>query len=99
MSWRAIVNFKNRDGTRRIEIKGRDLWALHELVKAGPKGCTPITRPGPRWSGYVYNLRKAGFEIETIHEGHKGAFPGRHGRYVLHSAVQVEWTSDSGEAA
>ena len=94
MNWRAIVHIEGRERARRVEMKGRDLWALHELAKAGPKGCTPVDNPAPRWSGYVFNLRRMGFEIETIHEGHKGAFPGTHARYVLRSTVRIEWASE-----
>jgi hypothetical protein len=72
-----------------ITLKGRDAWALAQLVKAGAGGCTPIDTPGPRWSGYIYKLRKAGLVVETIHESHKGPFPGTHARYVLHSRVSV----------
>ncbi len=68
-------------------VKGRDLWALLNLIEAGPKGCTPIDNPAPRWSAYAFNLRKAGLNIETVHEPHGGAFSGTHGRYVLHSKV------------
>ncbi len=53
------------------------------------KGCTPIDNPAPRWSAYVKNLRDAGIKIETIHEGHKGPFPGTHGRHVLKSSIEV----------
>ena len=94
MTQRAIVNIESRDGIRRVEVRGRDLWALGQLVEAGPIGCTPIGNPAPRWSGYVHKLRKAGFEIETILEAHKGAFPGVHARYVLHSNVRIEWISE-----
>ncbi|GGE20567.1 hypothetical protein GCM10011360_06540 [Primorskyibacter flagellatus] len=71
----------------RITLKGRDLWALLNLIDAGPKGCTPIDTPAPRWSAYVFNLRQVGFHIETVTEPHGGAFSGTHGRYVLHSKV------------
>jgi hypothetical protein len=72
-----------------VEVKGRDLWALKQLFAAGSRGCTAIDNPAPRWSGYVHNLRRAGFEIETIHESHKGAFPGTHARYILHTTVEI----------
>lgn len=59
-------------------------------MKAGPLGCTPIDNPGPRWSGYVFNLkRNYGLSIETVHEPHGGPFAGNHGRYILHSAVEI----------
>lgn len=68
-------------------VKGRDLWALQNLIAAGANGCTPIDHPGPRWSAYVKNLRDSGIEIDTITETHKGDFPGHHARYVLRSTV------------
>lgn len=71
-------------------VRGRDAWALSELVKAGPRGCTPIDNPGPRWSGYVFNLKhNYGLVIETVHEPHGGPFAGIHARYVLRSAVKI----------
>lgn len=77
------------DGTA-FTVQGRDAWALLELVAAGPRGCTPIENPGPRWSGYVFNLKRThGLNIETRHEAHRGAFPGTHARYVLLSAVEI----------
>ena len=72
-----------------ITVIGRDAWALQCLVDSGERGVTPLDTPGPRWSGYVHNLRKAGLVIETVHEGHGGPFPGSHGRYVLRSPVTV----------
>ncbi len=76
--------------TRMLVLYGRNAWALAELIKAGEKGCTPITHPGPRWSAYVHRLRhEHGLDIETIHEVHGGAFPGNHARYVLRSAVEA----------
>ena len=85
------------DGTT-FTVQGRDAWALLEFVAAGPKGCTPIDNPGPRWSGYVFNLKRThGFNIETRHEAHRGAFPGTHARYVLLSAVEILYRSDIAE--
>ncbi len=81
-----------------ITIIGRDAWALQELVNAGAKGCTPLDHPGPRWSGYVHKLRKQGIHVETIHEHHGGAFPGRHARYVLCSQVEIVSTNGAGAA-
>lgn len=71
------------------EVVGRDAWALLNLLRAGEHGCTPITTPGPRWSHYVYKLRRAGFIIETIDENHGGPFAGTHARYVLRSQVTI----------
>ena len=80
-----------------IAIKGRDRWALESLIDAGPNGCTPIDRPGPRWSAYVFNLRCLGVLIDTNHEGHAGPFKGTHARYVLRSTVTAR--PDTGRAA
>lgn len=78
------------DASRELTLPGRFGWALAQLVKAGEGGCTPITHPGPRWSGYVHRLRHDwGLSIETVHEGHAGPFPGKHARYILRSAVVV----------
>lgn len=80
----------NPDGSRRtIELNGRNAWTLARLIEAGKQGCTPITDPAPRWSGYIHKLRrKYGLDIETIHESHGGPFAGRHARYVLKSRVR-----------
>ncbi len=72
-----------------LTVKGRMAWTLDQLLQAGEKGCTPIERPAPRWSDYVHKLRKAGVAVETIHEGHQGAYAGSHGRYVLRVPVTV----------
>lgn len=79
------------DGTTRtITPIGRDAWALENLVIAGSRGCTPITTPGPRWSGYVHKLRKKyGLSIRTIEEKHDGQFAGTHARYVLVDHVEI----------
>lgn len=78
---------KDDETTFEIAISGRDRWALEALVKAGTKGCTPIDTPGPRWSGYVHNLRKLGVPIETVTEPHNGPFSGTHARYILRATV------------
>lgn len=76
-----------------IAVRGRDRWALESLIAAGSKGCTPIDRPGPRWSAYVFDLRKIGVDIETLHEAHPGPFKGTHARYVLRAAVTRHTTT------
>lgn len=86
----SIVARIGGKGGRRVELRGRDGWALLQLIAAGSRGVTPIERIGPRWSAYVYKLRKAGIEIHTIRESHGGPFPGHHARYVLAVPVVVE---------
>ncbi|WP_375542770.1 winged helix domain-containing protein [Aliiroseovarius crassostreae] len=71
-----------------VVLKGRNAWALRQLVKAGTAGCTPVMNPAPRWSGYVHKIRSAGIKVETINERHEGPYPGNHARYVLVDAVQ-----------
>ncbi|KIN79599.1 winged helix domain-containing protein [Sulfitobacter mediterraneus] len=75
---------------RTFELKGRLGWAMVQLVEAGAKGVTPITRPAPRWSGYVFDLRELGIPIETIMEPHKGIYPGTLARYVLSCDAEVQ---------
>jgi hypothetical protein len=70
-------------------VKGREAWALDRLLKAGEAGCTPIDQPAPRWSDYVFKLRRRGLAVETIHESHGGAYSGHHARYQLRSPVKV----------
>lgn len=77
------------DGDR-ICVRGRQAWALQLLVHAGAHGVTPMEHPGPRWSHYIYALRRLGFVIETIDEPHGGPFAGTHARYVLRSLVHIE---------
>ncbi len=72
----------------RVALRGRNAWAMIELLKAGCMGCTSITHPAPRWSAYVHNLRKLGITIETIHERHEGEFAGTHARYILRDDVR-----------
>ena len=86
---RAASAITNKIGdTKTVLIAGRDRWALEQLMAAGKTGCTPIDTPGPRWSGYVFNLRELGVEIETVHEPHDGPFSGTHARYVLRSNIR-----------
>jgi len=72
-----------------VILRGRDAWALQLLKAANDNGCTPIDHPGPRWSGYVHKLRKAGIVVETIRERHGGPFAGDHARYVLRTDVTI----------
>lgn len=84
----ALFTIDLEAGVRRdIVVSGRDRWALEALIAAGPKGCTPLDTPGPRWSGYVHNLRSLGVPIETVTEAHGGPFAGTHARYVLRASV------------
>ena len=68
---------------------GRDAWALRHLVNAGNAGLTTLSQPAPRWSHYIYKLRRGGLVISTDYEAHSGDFPGNHGRYRLETPVTV----------
>ncbi|WP_407166591.1 hypothetical protein [Bradyrhizobium sp. ORS 111] len=70
-------------------FNGREAWALRQLVNAGAHGLTTLEHPAPRWSHYIYKLRRAGLSISTDYEGHKGEFPGTHGRYRLETPLEV----------
>ena len=72
-----------------VVAQGRDAWALQALIDAGEKGCTPIENIGPRWSHYVWKLRRHGLIVETVTETHGGPYAGRHARYVLRTRVEV----------
>lgn len=89
MAERPLVIIRTEPEGSLLTVKGQDAWALLELIKAGDDGIAPLDTPGPRWSGYVHQLRKAGLVIATIYESHLGPFPGTHARFVLRSEVIV----------
>lgn len=92
---KLIVTARALPDGHAFTVMGRDAWALLELHHAGSQGCTAIEHPGPRWSAYVFNLkRRHGLDIETLHESHRGEFPGSHARYVLRSSVEITSRSD-----
>jgi hypothetical protein len=85
---RIAFNVNEGEDVRTINPAGRDAWALGELILAGETGCTPLTHVGPRWSGYIFKLRRVyRINVESVEEQHGGEFAGRHVRYVLRSRV------------
>jgi hypothetical protein len=93
---RTTFNVYEGENVRTITPAGRDAWALGELICAGAAGCTPIDNPGPRWSGYVFKLKRIySLNIETITEMHGGDYAGKHARYVLRSKVQFADPADA----
>jgi hypothetical protein len=81
-------------------VTGRDAFALDELLSAGLSGCTPISRPAPRWSAYIHALRtERGLNIETVTEPHAGLFAGHHAKYILRSPVEIISRNDREELA
>lgn len=95
MTMKIHVSFPDDPQRPAIILSGRDAWAMMKLAAAGEVGVTPIDTPGPRWSGYVHNLRRAGFNIETRYEPHGPPFPGTHARYVLQDRVVVRELSEA----
>ncbi len=83
------LHVQRTDTDETLKLKGREAWTLSCLVEAGERGLTPLDRPAPRWSGYVYALRKRGLAIETVDERHSGPYPGAHGRYILRTPLTV----------
>jgi len=77
------------DDGKHHKFTGRFAWALRELMRAGNVGVTPIDRPAPRWSHYIFKLREAGIAITTTPEPHSGAYPGTHGRYRLETKLSL----------
>lgn len=97
--YRIKVHHLKLDGSTAVtNLAGREAWAMNELALAGDDGCTPITRPAPRWSAYIHLLRRRGFAIKTITEPHGGAFAGHHARYVLCDKVTVEVVNGQSQA-
>lgn len=94
MSINTKLTIRLPDGSRQT-FQGREAWTLRHLLNAGSAGITTLEQPAPRWSHYVFKLRKAGLVISTARESHGGAYPGNHGRYRLETPVTVI----SGDAA
>lgn len=85
---KTSIRIRKADGSQ-MTFAGREAWTLKHLVDAGSTGVTTIDYPAPRWSHYVYKLRKAGLVITTEHEPHRGDFPGHHGRYRLETPLVI----------
>lgn len=67
-------------------LPNRTVMILEEMI-AKPEGITSIDYPGVRVADAVLKLRKAGVDVQTIHEPHGGEFAGHHARYILISRV------------
>jgi hypothetical protein len=95
-----VVRFKmNDDPTERtLRAVGRYAWTLLHLWNAGAVGITTIDRPAPRWSEYIFGLRKLGLNILTQYEKHEGAFAGNHGRYILLTPITIVEVVEGGLA-
>lgn len=82
----------NGNGLLNVELVGRYAQTLSALIAAGPRGITALEMSSwaLRLAHYIHVLRKDyGLDISTEHENHGGQFPGRHGRYRLHTRVRI----------
>ncbi len=87
---KPIVEFEILGDTPlRCQAIGRDAWALAQLIQAGERGLTTLQNPAPRWSHYIFKLRRMGVLIETENEAHDGPYAGHHARYRLRSQIRV----------
>jgi hypothetical protein len=86
-----VVEFHARiDGGPVRVMVGRFAQTASRLLDAGEAGLSSLYFPGLRLSHYVKILRDDyGLLIETQREPHGGDYPGRHGRYRLHSRLDV----------
>jgi hypothetical protein len=73
-----------------IAVTGQVCWALVQLVASWEISCTPVLHPAPKWSGYVFDLRQLGVEIEKPTEKHGHNHPERHRRFVLRGRMTRE---------
>ena len=75
---------------RTFTCRGQEAKTLLLLVEKGKAGVTAYdSRGGPpfRLAAYTHNLiRNSGLSIETQRESHEG---GWHGRFVLHTPVEI----------
>ncbi len=70
-----------------LTLTKRAEFFLEEMLVAGSEGITTIDYPGVRVGDAIHKLRKAGVDVQTLHEAHGGDFAGHHGRYVLRSRI------------
>lgn len=84
----VAIKVEMPSGVRKA-FAGRKAWALGHLLDAGQSGITTIDHPAPRWSHYIFQLRRDGIHIHTQEERHGGTFAGRHGRFRLVSSLTV----------
>lgn len=74
---------------RTFELEGHIGWTMAQLANAGAQGVATIENPAPRWSAYVYSLRKLEIQIETEMEPNYSHYPGQYTRYRLVCGVNV----------
>jgi len=94
MAAKLKIKAQRADGTV-FEVTGQEAHTLALLVEKGVAGVTAYDfRGGPpfRLPAYTHNLiRRHHLAIETRREAHEG---GWHGRFVLHTPLEIVWRSD-----
>jgi hypothetical protein len=88
-----VVRVLPVNGGTAFTVAGQTARAIVALHRAGPAGLTAleVNSWAYRLSAYCFNLRKKGLTIVTEREEHAG---GWHGRYVLHTPIQIEPVSE-----
>lgn len=88
MPRKPVVGFRLFGASEPRTVKGQTARALMALKRAGARGITAqeMSSWALRLAHYIMELRRHGLDIETIHEAHPG---GWHGRYVLHTPVEI----------
>jgi hypothetical protein len=93
------IDARHADGSI-FRVTGQEAHTLALLVDKGPIGVVAYDfRGGPpfRLPAYTHNLiRRHRLVIETRREAHEG---GWHGRFILHTPIEVVWRSDWPERA
>ncbi len=99
MTDKLTVTARIMSDDRAFTVSGRPAETLLSLLDAGPRGVTSLEAFQAGWAvrlaAYVHRLRsECGLVIETRRESHLG---GSHGRYLLHTPVEVMERSDASE--
>ena len=83
------LHVRRGDTGEELATVGREAWCLAQLIATGNGGVTLLERPAPRWSDYVFRLRKRGLPVQTIDEAHGGTYRGTHARYRLETPLTI----------
>lgn len=92
---RITCRIYTEDGERTVELSGRNAQTLQALITSGVNGITALEMScwAYRLAAYIHILKhQYGLDITTLREPHEG---GHHGRYILHSAVEILEVYDS----
>lgn len=90
---RPVAGFRRAGSTEPVIVRGQTARSLVALHRAGPRGITALELSSWafRLAHYIMELRRLGLDIETVREPHPG---GWHGRYVLHTQIEMTFFED-----